>query len=200
MNQESASAIELQKPGAGLPLPQRVMLKFWLGPFVSKRATWMDNRKMYEAVTQKIIDRVERVAAEKRDKKILVPPQRGLEDSSRFWSINETLEHLLMVIGGTEYIILQLSSGSPPDLKVDIAKLKPKGSEEDLFSTFKKRAPVVMRDLDENLKQKGMNRDSNSKHHHPWFGSITAKQWYWLLAMHQAIHANQVKKITESLG
>jgi len=36
------------------------------------------------------------VAEGKRDRRVLVPRMRGIEDSSRFWSVNETLEHLLI--------------------------------------------------------------------------------------------------------
>lgn len=188
-----------QAPGAGLPFLQKLLVRFILGPFASKRSTWSENRAQYERVTSKIIEMIKQVPSEKRNIKILVPPTRGLEDSSRNWSLDNTLEHLLVVSKGIESLILGLASGVKPGLEVDIAKFKPRGQGSNVLQEFESYAPSLMQSLDTKLEGPAMNKDAKLKHYHPWFGPITAKQWYWLLAMHQGIHYVQIKKIIRGL-
>ncbi len=132
-------------------------------------------------------------------KKVLIAPLAGLEDSSRFWSLNEVIEHLLMVTRQIEKVILSLASGKIPSGKADTAKVKPGKAKGDLLKEFLEYAPKVMEELDSALGRKGMNFESRVKFRHPWFGEITARQWYWLLGMHQGIHYRQAKLIVKGL-
>lgn len=190
---------KLQPPGAGLPLAQRVVLKLWFGPFVSRYTPPSESRKSYEAITRKLVDRVSDIPAETRKIKILVDPIPGLEDSSRYWSLNELLEHLLIVSKGVEKTILSLASGVVPEGKADIAKLKPGKAEGDFLNEFTAYAPGLMKQIDERLKQPGMDFNSSFRFRHPWFGPFTARQWYWILGSHQAIHYRQAKEIMSGL-
>jgi len=190
---------KLQPPGAGLPFRQRVVLKLWIGPVVSKRTPRTECRETYERLTKKLIERVSSVPPELRSTKVLVDPIPGLEDSSRYWSLNGLLEHLLIVARGMESIILSLSAGRVPDGGVDIAKVKPGNQESDVFSEFMAYAPELMKRIDDKLSQPGMDFDSPLRLMHPWFGKITARQWYWLMSSHQAIHYRQAKEISQRL-
>ncbi len=190
---------KLQPPGAGLPLAQLVFLKIWLGPFVSKRTPPKKSRETYEKLTKKIIEYAASLSDEQRSEKVLVDPIRGLEDSSRYWSMNGVLEHLMMVSTGVEATILALSSGTVPNQKVDTAKVKPAQKGQDYLAQFTERAPGLMSRLDEKLSQPNMNFESQLKLKHPWFGKMTAKQWYWLLGTHQGIHYQQAQQIASAL-
>jgi hypothetical protein len=191
---------KLQPPGAGLPFVQRVLLRFWLGPVVSRRTPSDVVRQNYENLTRKIIEKIKNIPPEKRLVKVLVDPMPGLEDSSRYWSLNEVMEHLLIVSRGIESTILSLSSGTLPNGKADTAKMKPGKADQDLLSEYSSYGPALMKSIDERLSQPGMNFDSKLKFAHPWFGGFTARQWYWLLSTHQAIHYRQTKAIIQGLG
>jgi len=190
---------KLQPPGAGLPFPQRILLRYFVGPVVSKRVPLPECRKKYELITKKIIDQISKVPLEQRKVRILVDPIRGLEDSSRFWSLNEVLEHLLIVSKGIEAIILTLASGKTLDHVVDIAQVKPSKAEQDSLNEFMEYAPDLMKRIDEKVSHPKMDIGTQLSHRHPWFGNITARQWYWLLSGHQGIHYAQVKGIIQGL-
>ena len=190
---------KLQAPGAGLPLVQRIFLKLWLGPVTSKKTPASDTRKLYESINIKIIEKVSKIPTEKRNTKILISPVHGLEDSSRFWSLNGTLEHLLIVGKGLEGIILSLAAGKVPPTVIDIAQVKPSHPHQSYLEEFQSYAPGLLTRIDAGLKKPGMNIDSTLTHLHPWFGPFTAKQWYWLLAAHQGLHYTQIKKIIRGL-
>jgi hypothetical protein len=191
---------KLQPPGAGLPLPQKLLLRYFIGPFQSKRTPWDVSRSRYEKLTAKIIKAAEGVPVEKRKTKILVNPIIGLEDSSRYWSVDMLLEHLMIVGKNMEGIILSLSTGVKPNVVADTAKVKPtaassENSPQNILFEFKAFAPTLLQRLDSNMK----NKDSDTTLEHPWFGECTARQWYFVLAAHQGIHWQQLKQIIQKL-
>ncbi len=191
---------KLQPPGAGLPFLQKFALRFLIGPIQTKRTPWETSRSRYEKTTTKILKTIENIPSEKRKTKILVDPIIGLEDSSRYWSVDMLLEHLLIVSKNIENIILALADGSVPKVMVDTARVKPTSASSDqssshLFSEFNSFAPLLMQRLDTQMK----NRDSKLTLRHPWFGECTARQWYWVLAAHQNIHWQQLKQIKNNL-
>jgi hypothetical protein len=123
----------------------------------------------------------------------------GLEDSSRYWSLNEVLEHLLIVSRRMELVILELAAGRIPQGVADTAKVKPSHPDQSSLPEFIEYAPNLMKSLDEKLAGPNFDFDSALKYGHPWFGKITAKQWYWLLAGHHAIHLGQVNAILKKI-
>lgn len=189
----------LQPPGAGLPLWQRILLRWVIGPFVSTKIPPSDIRKNYESLNKKLIDRISSVPTEQRSIRVLVEPMMGLEDSSRFWSINGVLEHLLIVSEGVEAGILMLSSGRIPNVKPDIAAVKPKNFGLDMLPRFVEQAPSLLERIDVAMSEPGFDFYSPLALNHPWFGPMTARQWYWLLSAHQVIHYKQVKAIIKAL-
>jgi len=193
-------APKLQAPGAGLPFVQKMMLKLWIGPVVSKRQTPTEIKKNYENLVSKIIHLSEKVPTEKRKIKILVPPMVGLEDSSRYWSLNGALEHLMIVAKNIEKVIIQLSHNNLPQEVADIALVKPKHQEIDCFEEFKNYAPKLLERINFEIELTKGSLESSMKFKHPWFGLMNARQWYWLLNTHQVIHYQQIKKIIEGLS
>ena len=191
---------KLEAPGAGLPFPDRFIVRYLVGPFLSKLTPPEKSRGYYEGVTQTLIHLVEGVPVHLKDRKVLVSKMPGLEDSSRYWSINRVVEHLLIVGKSIEGVILSLSAGKVPDGKADVAKVKPTNLISDPFSELKAFAPELMKRIDEALSEPGMNLYSKSKFTHPWFGGMTPKQWYWLLSRHQGIHYRQAKEIVQRLN
>jgi hypothetical protein len=196
---QDSAAPRLQPPGAGVPLPVLLVLKLWYGAVVSKRAKREDCRKTYETLVQKLIATVEKVPADLRNHKILIDPIAGIEDSSRYWSLHEVLEHLMIVGHGVERIILSLASGVVPQGEASTAAVKPGKAQGNQLEAFIAWAPGLIASLDQKLAQPGMSFDWPLRYRHPWFGPITLRQWYWLLGTHQGLHYRQAKQIAQKL-
>lgn len=187
----------LAAPGAGVPLPQRLIMRFIVKPFVAGRTSWEDSEATFHKVNKKILNAMEGLTDAQLNTRILVPPQTGLEDSSRYWSIKMVLEHLLIVSGQMMHLIPNLTEGIIPTEVADTAKVKPKDeiSLSEITSRFNK---LITTDF-ERMNSLIIKRSSNSKFRHPWFGAMTAKQWYWLLAMHHGLHLKQIREIKKRL-
>jgi hypothetical protein len=188
---------KLEAPGAGLPFFQGLMLRYLVGPFVAGRANRERNEEAFNRLHEKMAKLVIETPAELRSVPILVPPQRGLEDSSRYWSMIMTLEHVLIVGEGIKGIIGKLASGVSPGLAISTATVKPlgQGDPDEIWRRFQVFSQTCMVDMAP-LVQKADLRVTQS---HPWFGPFNALQWHWLLSAHGAIHYQQLKRIKEGL-
>ena len=187
----------LQKPGAGVPLRQRLMMRYIVGPFVAGRADWDKDKTDFSAVNTKVLRAIDSLNDEQLGTRVLVPPQFGLEDSSRYWSAAMTLEHLVIVGKSIQKLVVALSAGIVPDYKADTAKVKPhtEVTPQEALALFKNFTSTVMADIDRDVK----DRDSKAVFAHPWFGPFTARQWHWLLAVHTGLHLKQVRQTVSGL-
>ncbi len=197
LNQNQNQEPKLEKPGAGIPFLERMVLRFYYGPFVANKSEWKDSRVRFEKLTTKVLQIIEGLSDEQLSKKILVPPQKGLEDSSRYWSIAMTLEHIVIVSRGIERILEGLTSGKKLNLVFSIADVKPPGkvSAQESLKMFRNLKENLLNDLDQKMK----DLESPMKQFHPWMGMINARQWYWLLGVHVGIHLKQIIEIKKQL-
>jgi hypothetical protein len=188
---------KLDKPGAGLPWPQKLFVPF-LVRRISKKDTWDVCARRFERQSEKISKFVDLLDERSMQTQILVPRLKGLEDSSRYWSIAMTLEHLIIVTEGISEIIIKLSKNEPIDYKVDTAKVKPQNrlNAQRAKTDFDEMAKRVSNRMKSNIG----DQNSSATHPHPWFGPFTAHQWYWLLSSHEAIHLEQMKHILRGLN
>jgi hypothetical protein len=188
---------KLAPPGAGIPLHQRIVLHLFVKPLIASRAPWEESQESFLKITRKIRRELEGLSQEQIETKVLVPPMTGLEDSSRYWSIAMTLEHLVIVGSQLMPLVQALSAGSVPDAKADIAALKPSGkpTTQEILENFRKFCDDDFPALLPSLK----NRRSPLQFRHPWFGKMNAQAWYWLLGAHQGIHLRQIRAIKKGL-
>jgi hypothetical protein len=124
--------------------------------------------------------------------RVLIKRLRGLEDSSRYWSPEMVLEHL--VITGemfTDYVVA-LSNDRPVADQRGIADIKPRGG---LGRAVVARFVEVHEAIHTRLaKEAGPLRDGPT-HLHPWFGKLTALDWLSLTAVHMGLHEKQWRAI-----
>jgi hypothetical protein len=129
---------------------------------------------------------------------VLIQRLRGLEDSSRYWSPEMVLEHL--VITGelfTDYVVALSNDRSITDHR-GIADIKPRGG---LGKAVIARFVAVHDGLSARLRAETGPFRSGPTHAHAWFGKLTAEDWLSLTALHLALHAQQWKAIcTASSG
>lgn len=187
---------KLDKPGAGLPFFDALVVRYWVAPFQSRKADKEKNLRLFAMAGKRVLKEYGEVPAEKRDTKVLVPKMRGIEDSSRFWSASEVLEHIMITGTPMRELIASLAAGKTSDYVVDIANFKPKGRfvGRDASADFKNF-------LSETQTRLGALTiaDAGPTHRHPWMGNFNALQWTWLLAGHSGIHLAQLQAIKKGL-
>lgn len=188
---------KLEKPGAGLPLAESLVLRFWVGPVMSKKASWEENWRRFDKTTASLLKLVDPLDETQLTTKVLVPSQRGLEDSSRYWSAAMLLEHLVIVGQQVKGGVLALSRDVIPKGKASVAAVKPPGqmTGAEAVALYKNFASTLKADIDTGVKDK----DSKAKFRHPWLGPLTCRQWQWLFAAHQSIHLHQLHEIVKRL-
>ncbi|HYD19808.1 MAG TPA: DinB family protein [Patescibacteria group bacterium] len=183
----------LQAPGAGVPKLHGFFMRHVVAPFIAGRSDWERDSAGFGSVSRKIIKDAEGLTPEQLGTKVLVPPQFGLEDSSRYWSAAMVLEHMMIVSKGISALVVSLSKGVVPDYQVEMARVKPKGElpPGEALAAFKAYAATAMAELDAAVA----DRKSKAVLEHPWFGKFTAHQWHWLMTAHSVIHLNQMRAI-----
>lgn len=187
---------KLDKPGAGLPFIDSLVVRYYIAPFQSRKADRDKNLRLFQMAGAKILKEAAGVSPDKRDTKVLVPRMRGIEDSSRFWSVNEVLEHLLITGVPMRELIETLAAGKTSDYEVKIENFKPKGKYAggDARPDFEKFTTETV----ERLKNLPI-ADAGPRHRHPWMGMFNALQWTWILAGHSGIHLVQLQAIKKGL-
>jgi len=190
---------KLQKPGAGLPWPALMFVRYYVGPCVAAKADWAVETKRFHDTSAEMQALAERLDNGQLQKRVLVPRLRGLEDSSRYWSAAMTLEHVMIVGTGIRDIIIRLSQEQVPPGTVDTARVKPQGKlpAQAVLGNYKSFAATLMPQIDAAVPP--AKRDAKAKMTHPWFGPFSLRQWHWLLAEHNAIHLRQLREIAARL-
>ncbi len=183
----------LAAPGKGLPFLEHLIARYYALPKFWRASTWESALQLHERQGQKILALAKPLSEEQMQKRVLVHGIRGIEDSSRFWSVGMTIEHLIIV--GNEMLdgMVLLSQGKVPNKVASIAAVKPKGENADrsiiaAYETFLNK----YRDV---LASGLQNRDSKTRFRHPWFGLMTAFQWHCLAAVHTHLHRKQIEAI-----
>jgi hypothetical protein len=109
---------QLDRPGAGLPFPDNLIVRWWVGPFQSRQKDAATNLRLFKMAGARVLKEMAGVPADRRDRKVLVPKMRGVEDSSRHWCANEVLEHLMITGVPMRGLIVDLAQGRTSDYEV----------------------------------------------------------------------------------
>jgi len=164
----------LAPPGAGLPAPERLIARILLA--LRRRTT---DRAGSDARFREQREAVRRWVAGLDDasagRRVLIARPLGLEDSSRYWSVWMTLDHLRIVHHEIARIIGGLGKGTIPAGQASTAAVKP--------------AAAAVPEL-----------RTSVRFPHPWFGPLDAAGWHRLAAGHMGIHRVQIDRIIAGLG
>lgn len=184
------STPQLAPPGAGLPFPENLIARLLLGV---KRSTGSP-----QSFTAKFVAERQRIRALITDKgdsrlsrRVLIARPKGLEDSSRYWSVWMTLDHLRIVHHAFIGVLESLASERVPEGEASTAAVKPD----------EKVGAVVVAEYEDScdalLATIGgiQNFKTKAKFPHPWFGPMDAHSWLALTGSHMAIHRVQIERI-----
>ncbi len=189
---------QLQAPGKGLPLFEGLLVRWVTGPLLPRMMSWEKTAAVFQKENVRILAMAESLRPEQLTERVLVPPQQGLEDSSRHWSAIMVLEHLLITHGAMKQFVVALSHGKAIDVVADVAKVKPTGepAPEHVLADFKKMTAEIMTDIDGAVG----DRKAKALHLHPWLGPLNAHGWRCLMAVHSSVHRRQMRNIVKTFS
>jgi hypothetical protein len=189
-----ALEVKFAPPGAGLPkfelLVARLLfaLRWRTGNTADLNARFIGER---EAIRH-LITPLDDLSASRR---VLISRIPGLEDSSRYWSVWMTLDHLRIVNRAFGDTIAKLLRGELPQGKASTAAVKPTTEITSLvISAYEKSCDdlLAMASATNNLK-------TELRYAHPWFGPLNAFQWHAMAGSHMGIHRVQIQRIVRGL-
>lgn len=183
---------KLDKPGAGLPFFETFVARHLLLPRAYRRISWDQADAIFQKQGRILVELSQNLSADRLQQPVLIARITGIEDSSRFWSPGMVLEHLIIVGSQMMRAIVELSRGTVPAGKADVAAVKPKGTygagAVGVFQGF-------LAQYADTMNREVVDRNSKVTATHPWFGEMNAHQWHCLAALHQGIHRKQMQKI-----
>ncbi len=194
LQRERESEPDLQAPGMGLPRFELFFARLLVG-WRASRTSRGEAFSLFGSEMTKILKLVKSIEDSACGKRVLIPRPIGLEDSSRFWSIYMTLDHLRIVNQGISDVIVALTNGRTPTQIVRTADVKPSTTaDSNVVTEFEKGCKTF---------QETVNRiqDLSTKltWTHPWFGELNAERWHFLAAFHMSLHRKQIVSIQRRL-
>lgn len=178
----------LAPPGAGLPRIELLIgralfrLRRMRGDPASFTADFVGERDRIAALVTDLDDASAR-------HRVLIDRIRGLEDSSRFWSVWMTLDHLRIVHGAIGEVLCELGLGRVPSGVASTAAVKPSpGADRSVVAEYE-------RSCDDLLAAFPAATRLTPTYPHPWFGPLDAAGWHALAGTHLRIHRAQIERI-----
>lgn len=185
----------LAPPGAGLPLHEWLVARYFIFPRLFKTTSKEEALSRFADQSEKILSIARKLSPEDMSRRQLVKRLRGMEDSSRYWSVAMVLDHLTIVGTNIEMVVSSLSQGKTIDRKASIKDVKPR-SDIDPLETIEKFEKMSDRFV-ASLKDIDVDAFPNVKYSHPWFGPLNAHQWLIFAAPHEDIHRRQALAIIQ---
>jgi hypothetical protein len=185
---------KLAPPGAGLP---KIELLVARALFAWRQIR--GNRDFFTADFQREREAVRALVrscdAESGARRVLIDRVPGLEDSSRYWSVWMTLEHLRIIHTGVARTIGSLAKGVVPPGKASTAAAKPAPDiSEAVIGQYEKSCDKLLETVAAIPDLKTAARFA-----HPWFGPLDAAGWHAMAGTHLAIHRKQIERILGGL-
>jgi len=181
---------KLDQPGAGLPKPELMIARIVFARF-RKGNSQEAVGQFFDRERSTILELARDCDAEIGRQPVLIKRLRGMEDSSRFWSVNMTVHHLQIVNTGIAQAMTLLGRGKLPPGQINTAEVKPDPSiGRDVIDAFDascdtiQQAVAAIPDL-----------HTSVRYPHPWFGPLDVGGWYAMAAFHMRLHRKQIVTI-----
>jgi hypothetical protein len=195
MRSDSPPSPVLAAPGAGLPAPELFVARL----LFRVRRRWTPRAATRAVIAQereRIVALVDSRTPEEAARRVLIPRLRGLEDSSRWWSMLMTLDHLRIVNVAVAHTIAELAAGRMPAGQASTAAVKPSPTVgRDVIAAF-----AASCDRLQHTAAAVPDLATRLRYAHPWFGPLDAGAWYFLAGFHLALHRRQLEHIQRGLA
>jgi hypothetical protein len=187
-------APQLDRPGAGLPrielLVARALTRFRF------RLTSRAKAGALIATERMAVGSLARdCGAERSARRVLIKRLPGLEDSSRYWSILMTVDHLRIVNRNAAATIRSLLAGRIPVGEASTAAVKPSPDvDATVIAAFEQSCDEITQSCRE-----APSLRTEVRYPHPWFGPLNAEEWQALAGFHMTLHRRQMGLILTGL-
>jgi len=184
----------LAPPGAGVPRIERMV--GWVRLAIAARQGAAAASKLMRHEQAAIHRVVQQISPAEAGVRVLVPRLRGLEDSSRWWSVWMTLDHLRIVNDSIAGVISVLGAERAPAGQVSTAAVKPSpDAGPGVLAAFDASCDAIEHAVAELSRPRSTERFA-----HPWFGPLDTAGWHAMAAMHMSIHLAQLHAIVRGLA
>ena len=186
---------QLAPPGAGLPA-----IELFIGRILFGLRRWTATRDSVNAHFQKEREAIRALVnscdAESAARRVLIARARGLEDSSRNWSVWMTLDHLRIVNREITRIIQDLTQGRIPEGAASTASVKPSPNvTASVVAEYEQSCDALLAAI-----AAAPDLNTTLRFAHPWFGPLNAAGWHTLASGHMGIHHEQLVRIIRALA
>jgi hypothetical protein len=190
----SSTEPKLAPPGAGLPAYELAIAR---GLFKLRRA--FGSRRSFDAKfareRQRVRDLLAPLSPAQCQERVLIRRLPGLEDSSRYWSVWMTLDHLRIVHHEIARVIGALVRGELPAGEASTAAVKPTVVlDEVIVMAYEQSCELLQATIKD-----APNLKTALRFPHPWFGPLDAAGWHALVGTHLGIHRKQIERIVAGL-
>ncbi len=181
---------KLAPPGAGLP-----PLELFIGRLMFALNRWTTTRGRSKARFQNEREAIRALVRscdeETGAQRVLIARPHGLEDSSRYWSVWMTLDHLRIVHHEFVRVIRSLTNGVTPEGIASTAAVKPSpAATHAVLAEYEQSCDELLATVAE-----APNLKTRVSYAHPWFGPLNAAGWHALSGGHLSIHRVQIERI-----
>lgn len=184
----------LAPPGAGLPKPELLIARL-----LFRWIRWRTNRgqavENFALRREEIFHLARRCDAASGAQRVLIRRLPGLEDSSRYWSVFMTLDHLRIVNDSVAGVIASLVAGQVPTRAASTAAVKP---APDVTLAIVDAFEESCRQFEQAVAAAPDLR-TDAKYTHPWFGPLDAAGWHFMAGFHMNLHRRQIESILAGL-
>ncbi|HEY9720258.1 MAG TPA: DinB family protein [Trichormus sp.] len=188
---------QLAPPGAGLPFIEWAIARYVLVPLRLSTVSLEEAVKEFAAESAEITALAKSLDETQLSTRRLIPRLRGLEDSSRYWSIAMTLQHMCIVNNRVRGVIIGLTHGKTSMQAGSTADVKPPTDVDCV--TVLNEFEQTNRDFLDTVSRVDFDKFPRPTFAHPWFGELTARQWVQFLPVHQQVHKKQIAQIIRRL-
>jgi hypothetical protein len=186
---------KLAPAGAGLPWPELIVIRLGFG-WLRRRTTRAQAAALVVEERDTILKLTSQRDLESGSCPVLIDRLCGMEDSSRFWSVFMTLDHLRIVNLAISEVIRLLGRGQIPARQVRIADVKPSPqADHSVVGEFEQSCNRIERRASELPDLRTAHRYA-----HPWFGALDASGWHFLAGFHMQLHRRQIEEILRHLS
>jgi hypothetical protein len=185
---------KLAAPGAGLPKIERFfanLIIHWKAKRTSREAA----AATFATERDAIFKLLRATPTESLTTPVLIKRLPGLEDSSRYWSLLMTADHLRIVNDQIAGVIASLCKGKVPAGAASTAAVKPSEQvDSSVIAAFEKTCA----DFEKTVAAQS-NLKTTLTFPHPWFGPMDAAAWHFMTGFHMQLHRKQMELILAGL-
>lgn len=186
----------LAAPGAGLPKLELLFARL-LFAWKRSRGGAAHHAAVFCRERDAVLALAHSCTPEQAAARVLIPRLRGLEDSSRHWSVWMTLDHLRITNTAFAGAVRALRQGVVPERKASTAAVKPSPAvNEGVVAAFEQSCAIFLKAS--RLKE-GESLHTAARYAHPWFGAMDAAGWQAMTGFHMGLHRRQIESILAGL-